>query len=467
MKKNGVLNVAVMVELFRGADAGGQVKCWERFAEAACGYPGDLDLTVFFLGRPARKEMLADNVNLEALSPVLPTDRIPGLPQVAPVTDMAPIHPALYRRLADFDVLHVTHAFAFAMTARRFARWRGSPLVTSIHADLPTFARVYVRDIVKRRFGAGVLTRALLERLRFDEACATAMIRRVSSLVAVSDGVLIGRQADLASLSVRPPPELVSRLRRGVDRGRFNPARRDRSWLAAEFGVPEDVPVLLFAGRIDDSKNVMILAQAARRLLDQGQPLHVFAAGNGIRQRDVRRLLGAHATLPGMLEQETLARVFASADLFVFPSESEIMPNAVLEARASGLPVVLSARDNGAQFIAEPGVDGVLVAACDAEAWAVAVRPLLADVERRTAMALATRHRVEKECPTWAEVLAEDLLPVWRRVAVDNSLPRVPAHTHCATTTAFSLQNPMVDPKRTSEDTAGHRGAPACPGFCP
>lgn len=417
MQRDRVLSVAVMVELFQGPNAGGQVKCWERLAEAARSFADDLDLTVFFLGRPPTVEVMGANVRLEALPPVLATDLIPGLPKLVPVTDLAPFHLALYRRLIGYDVLHVTHAFAFAMTARRFARWRHRPLVTSIHADLPVFARIYAREIIKRHFGDGALAQALLNRAHFDEACATAMIRRVSRLIAESKWVLVGHESDLTSLSVRPPRGHVSRLRRGVDKERFNPARRDRAWLAREFGVPEDQPLLLFAGRIDNTKNVMVMAQAAARLLEQGETLHVLAAGEGMRQLDVRQLLGSHVTLPGMLPQETLARVYASADIFVFPSESEIMPNAVLEARASALPIVLSVRDNGAQLVAEPGVDGLLVQECRPDAWAEALRPLLRDPERRTAMGAAARRRIEADWPDWAEVLAEDLLPVWRTVA--------------------------------------------------
>lgn len=421
------LRVAVTVELLRDAGAGGQVKCWERFAEAACAFEGELDLTVFFLGATPTVDTLSDNVRIETLPPVLSTDDVPLMPKVAPVTDIAQFHRALARRLEEFDVIHATHAFAFAQTARRLALRR--PLVTSIHADLPYFARAYLRDILTKRFGPLIGGRILIDGLKVAEVCARDMHRRVARMIGASDWVLISHEDDLGGYDDAARGKPVSRLRRGINHSRFNPGRRDRVWLAGRFGIPVDRPIVLFAGRVDDSKNVMVLAEAAARLLGQGVELHLVAAGKGTRRHEIHEMLGSDVTLLGMLDQDTLARVYASADIFAFPSESEIMPNAVLEARDSGLPVVLSAHDNGANYVREPGTDGILVDETTPDAWARALWPLLSDPGRRSAMGSAARRHVAENWPQWTDVLREDLLAVWQRVAASRTgaIPPEPA----------------------------------------
>ena len=406
------LKVAVLVELLDGPEAGGHVKCWQRFADAARRLEGAIDLTVFFLGRRAGREEIAPNVRFERLVPMIPTDRIPGLPRSLPMTDLAPHHPALARRLMDFDVLHATSAFSFARTARRVARRRRLPLVTSIHDNLPGLTRAYMRHVI----GTTRAARLVLGRLKFDQIAARANGRTFKRIVTASDWVLASCDEDVTGLGVATGTVRQSRLRRGIDKTVFDPRRRDRAWLHREFGVPENVPLLLFVGRIDDSKSVLRLADAAQRLLAEGQPLHVLVVGAGARAIDIQRQLGTHVTLPGVVPHPVLARVYASADMFVFPSETEIVPNVVLEARASGLPVVLSARDNGASLVAEAGLDGLIVESSAPEAWTSAIRSLLDNPERRVAMGAEARRRIERDWPTWDDVLATDLMPVWRRV---------------------------------------------------
>jgi glycosyltransferase involved in cell wall biosynthesis len=148
----------------------------------------------------------------------------------------------------------------------------------------------------------------------------------------------------------------------------------------------------------------MVLAKAARRLLDQGQELHVLAIGDGEERAAMQALLGSHVTLPGNLDQSELGWIYASSDIFVFPSETEVSPNVVLEAKASGLPVVVAADHGGGQFIAESGRDGVIVAGQDPARWARAAE---------------SRRWAETSWPSWLDVLREDLLPVWRAAAAE------------------------------------------------
>lgn len=418
------LSVGVLITLARGPGAGGHVKCWECLAEAAADLPpGTLDLTVYTMaeGRTETTEALADHVRFTALPAVFGTARVPMLEQGAGHTDLAPHHPALARRLRAHAVLHATDTFTFSQTARRVSRHRrpgrhGTALVASVHTDLPAFTAVYSRDILARLTGSGWLGRRVLDDLDLPGRLGQNATRTVSRFLAGCDRVLVSKEAD-RTLATRATgdPARVHWLRRGLDLDRFHPRHRDRARLRLDLGVPADRPLLVFVGRADDSKRVMTLAEAARRLREAGRSLHVLVVGAGNRRDDVLRLLGPEdATAPGALPQTALPRLYASGDLFVFPSESEVSPNVVLEARASGLPVVLSARDGGARFVRTPGHDGVLVDDADPGAWAAALAHLLDAPEATAAMGLAARRAVEETIPSWRAVLEEDLLPVWR-----------------------------------------------------
>ncbi|MBM3540987.1 MAG: glycosyltransferase, partial [Alphaproteobacteria bacterium] len=362
------LSVGVLVDLERGVMAGGHVKCWERLAEAAARSSARIDLTVYFEGAETRTENVAPHVRLGEMPPAFGTRRLPFLSAIPDHTDLAPLHPRLLRRLLRHDVLHTTDAFfAQARTARLAARLGGAVLVNSLHTDTPAYTRIYAAAIIRLLCGDGLFGRLLVGRWRLPERLEARMARRLARHVARCHASL-DRKA----------------LRRGIDTHRFAPARRDRARLAREMGVGEDRLVLAFAGRLEDGKGVMTLARASRRLLDRGLPIHAVFAGVGRRRADIESLLGAHASFPGAVDQERLAWLYASADLFVFPSAIEVSPNVVLEAKASGVPVVV-APAGGGRFVGESGVDGFVVEDAREEAWADAIARLAEAPARRAA----------------------------------------------------------------------------------
>ena len=316
--------------------------------------------------------------------------------------------------LPKHDLLHATSAFSFAKTARQVAAETGQPFLSSIHTDLPKFTEIYTREIVEQSLGRNFITRALIDRLGFAEKAARNMSQTLDSLLRASDKILVSKEEDWRRLTDMVRIDRIGRLRRGIDKDSFHPKNKNRAKLAEEYGVPEDVPVILFAGRIDESKRAMVLAQAARRLIDAGRKLHVLMVGKGAEMDGIRRELGPNVTMPGVVPQENLSWIYPSCDLFVFPSETEVMPNVVLEAKASGLPIVVSANDGGAQFVTSPGKDGVLVADRAPEAWANAMAPLVSDGVRRAEIAYTGRKTVEETWPRWSEVFRDDLLAVWQ-----------------------------------------------------
>jgi glycosyltransferase involved in cell wall biosynthesis len=404
-----------MVDLARGPNAGGHVKCWERLATAALAFGDRLDLTVFFSGDAPGRTELGANVRLEALPPVFSTRRLAWLTGDLPDhTDLAPWHPQLAARLAaGFDVLHTTDAyFAFARTAARVAERTGLPLVNSIHTATPELTRLFASRTLHRLAGDGALGRLLEDRLRLPQRAEAAKVGALLRHQSRCAHALVSRPVDRERALSVLPAERVHAMRRGIDRNMFSPARRDRQWLAAEFGVPSDAVVVLYVGRMDPSKNILLLAEGVRRAVASGAPLVLLCAGEGRGRGVVRDMLGERAFCPGRIEGECLARVYAAADLFALPSEIEIYGNVVLEAMASGLPAVVTER-GGMGFLIEPGFTGMVIRGEGAEPWAEVLAGLGAAPDRLGAMRRAVCAAAPALLPTWEDVLAEDLLPVW------------------------------------------------------
>ncbi|MEU3148188.1 MULTISPECIES: glycosyltransferase [unclassified Streptomyces] len=419
-------SVAVLVELLRRDTSGGQVKCWEHFARSAARLPGrvpddrggtPLDLTLYFLGERERVEPLSPHVRFVMLRPVLSSAAVRSADDAEDVCDLAPYHPRLAALLPRHDVWHLTHSFAFAATAVRLdqrAARRSAPrprLIGSVHTDVPLLASVYARYLAGRLLPG--------RHPRVDDLLAgqaeTVLRRLRDRLLDPCERVLVPTPEARAELAHTLGPHRVALLRRGVDHDLFRPDPTARARLVGEYGVPDGRPLVLFAGRLDATKGVPLLAESIGLLRAGGSPAHLVVAGSGAEEDTVRRSLGPDVTLLGPLPQDRLARVYAGCDIFAFPSRTETSGNVVAEAMACGLAVVLPEGAHTTRWLAAPGRDGIVVPADDPRTWADALRPLtdgpaVREAVRRRAVATSrTCH------PTWDRVLEEDLLPVWSR----------------------------------------------------
>jgi glycosyltransferase involved in cell wall biosynthesis len=361
---------------------------------------------VHFQGSEPREIALSPSVRYRLLPPVFSSARL--LREAPDHTDLAPWHPRLARHLGAYEVIHTTDAFfCYARTATRFARRHGIPVVASIHTNTPEYARITTAKVFERRYGRGFVYHALNDVLRLPRHVGRLLDwRRERHLSRVS--------AAMASYGATGGCGVA--LRRGLDRALFSPARRDRPWFQQRFRLPPGHLVLMYAGKLNAGKNVPLLAPVAARLREAGVPTHLFCAGGGAERAPLEAALGPLLTCAGPLSQDELARAYASADLFLFPSMIDESGNAAVEALASGLPVLLAAGSGVARRMADcPGLR--VLPGEDPAPWVAAIAELAASPPRRAAMAAAARAYVEAQVPSWAEVLAEDLLPVWRAAA--------------------------------------------------
>lgn len=177
-------------------------------------------------------------------------------------------------------------------------------------------------------------------------------------------------------------------LYQGVDADRFSPALRSQLWRQRLGG--DDRHILLFVGRLSAEKDLRFLADCYLEMAARRRDVHLAIVGDGPMRAELEEVLGARATFTGWLEGDDLAAAYASADLFVFPSSVDTSGQVVLEAQASGLPVVLC-KGSGASENIEPEVSGLEAPRRDSEAFATQIGLLLYDPERRQEMAARAR----------------------------------------------------------------------------
>jgi glycosyltransferase involved in cell wall biosynthesis len=408
------LKVGVLVDLERRPTAGGHVKCWERLARAAC-LRDDLDLTVHVQNAKEGVDELSPHVRFISHRPIFSTERLMWLlGNVPDHTDLSPWHPAVAKALPGYNVVHTTDAFfAMARTAQKVCRRQGIPLVNSVHTDTPGYTRLYARRTVERLFPQAWMRHLLLDVLMFHQWQESILRKRLHKHQAASLFCLDSDPKALEEMKLRLGTGRAGMLRRGIDKDFFDPKHRDRDWLLQRFGIPPSRKVLLFVGRINAGKNVLPAARAAAELAAKGHDIQFLAAGEGEESAQIMAMLGERASLPGSVPVAEMGRLYASSDLFVFPSMLEVLANVVMEALASGLPVLVGA-GSGLERHIEDGISGLIVAE---GGWTQAIDGLLRDLEKRAAMGRAARAQALSTLPSWSDVLAQDIMPFWRKAA--------------------------------------------------
>jgi glycosyltransferase involved in cell wall biosynthesis len=262
------------------------------------------------------------------------------------------------------DLVHVVTEGPLGAAGRRFAIADRIPLVTSFHTDFPRYAARYLG--------------------RWAVAPVRAYLRRFHAAAASTQTPSEATRVELAELGL--PRAVV--WGRGVDSTLFSPQRR--SGARREAMGAADRTVVLHVSRLAVEKDVGTLVASFQRARDRlGDALCFVVAGDGPRAADVRAAL-PFAIHRGFLARAELADLYADADLFVFPSRTETCGLVVLEAMASGLPVIAT-NEGGVRENLRSGINGLALPGGDAAAFAAAIEELAIDGQQRHAMGQAAR----------------------------------------------------------------------------
>src|SRR2546423_2186646 len=197
-------------------------------------------------------------------------------------------------------------------------------------------------------------------------------------------------------------PAKLKILPRGLDTELFYPARRNAAFIE-KFGTRNGDVRLLYVGRVSREKDLDLLAAAYRRLRNEGLSIQLFVVGHGPYAEALAKSL-PEAFFTGYLEGTELATAYASADIFVFPSTTDTFGNVILEAQASGLPVVVSDSGGPKELVAN-GTNGLVTKSHDIEDFTRAIRALVSDPALRNRMAKSARSSVTDR--SWPNAFAK------------------------------------------------------------
>jgi glycosyltransferase involved in cell wall biosynthesis/predicted metal-dependent phosphoesterase TrpH len=292
---------------------------------------------------------------------------------------------AAVQTIADgsFDLIHVCSPGPVGIVGALVSRGLGVPLLGSYHTELTAYAGL--------RSG--------------ERRVAEAMAAGVSAFYGACDLVLSPSPASDATLAgIGVGAEKIARWDRGVDTDRFGPALRElglSELAAAGYAKRDGVIDVLYAGRITREKGADLLADAFLRARAQQPRLRLVLVGGGPEEQRLRDRLGEAAVFRGWLEGDALARAYASADLFLFASRTDTFGQVVLEAQASGLPVIAVA-EGGPLSLIEQRRSGLLCPA-DAPALAAAVLELAGSPELRERLARGGLEAMRER--TWEHAL--------------------------------------------------------------
>jgi glycosyltransferase involved in cell wall biosynthesis/predicted metal-dependent phosphoesterase TrpH len=317
-----------------------------------------------------RLELIGTDANVDRRLPAVAESEValyPGLKLGVP--SLLAVSDALTER--PYDLVHVCTPGPAGLAAAAVARLMGATLVGSHHTELEAYVRLR---------GA-------------DERAAMAVRAAMAALYGRCEVVFSPSAfADCSLTELGIASERIHRWGRGVDLERFSPAVGERE-------LRPDRIVILYIGRLSREKGIDLLADAFLLARERDRRLHLLVAGGGPEEEHLRRRLGEAATFLGWVEHEALGGVYAGADVLLFPSVTDTFGQVILEAQASGLPVLAVDAGASAELI-EDGRTGCLAPA-DPTALAQALcalarRRLLRDRLAAGGLAVAANHSWER-----------------------------------------------------------------------
>jgi glycosyltransferase involved in cell wall biosynthesis len=342
-------------------------------------------------GRGGKNE--SDQRNL-ALEQGIPVSVIPELGRdISPKRDLAALW-KLYRlmRLERPHIVH-THTAKAGFLGRLAARLARVPVVC--HTFHGHSLNGYFNTVTNRVF-------------RFLERCAARLADRVITLSP-------GLKNELLTLGVADP-EQIAVIPLGFDLRAFACQERHRGTFRRELGLNDDAHLIGMVGRLVKIKNVPLLLEGVARLKARLPNLHVAIIGDGEERQSLEkqcRQLNIKELVHFTGWRHDMPHIYSDLDAVLITSDNEGTPVSLIEAMASGCPVI-STRVGGVPDLLEDGRLGPMVPPRDVETLANAVLLLLQNKEETLARAVFARSRVLQKCTM--ERLVADVDALYRQL---------------------------------------------------
>ena len=299
-----------------------------------------------------------------------------------------PAQSAVAAALEDFrpTLVHSATEFGVGMAGRRWALQRGVPFVSSYHTNFTAYASHY---------SLGFLAHPGWSFLRWFHNGARRTYCPTRAI-----------QGDLLARGFRRPHVWP----RGVDTVRFSPAHRSAA-LRTSLGATDDVLVVTYVGRLASEKGVQVALDALRQA-SAARPgaIRFHVVGDGPYEGVLRERAPDGTRFAGRLQGQSLSEAYASGDVFIFPSTTDTFGNVLLEAMASGLPV-LGAAVGPTEEVVGPRA-GWFVEPGNGPAFAAALVQLVDDRSRLAQAAIEARQRAADQSweAIWDALIADYLM---------------------------------------------------------
>ncbi len=298
--------------------------------------------------------------------------------QIAPETRIALPNLMINQHLDAFqpDLIHLFSPALLSVSGMLAGRRRHIPVIANYQTDIPAYANHY---------GLSLFSRPSRNWMRF--------IHNGCHLTLVPSNYTLNQLQKWGYKRLR-------RWGRGVNTAHFGLQHRSDEWRARLLnGRDPRALIAIYVGRLANEKRIDLLLDVARI-----PRIALTIIGDGALRRELEaQFTGTGTHFMGYLFGDDLAKAYASADVFIFPSPSETFGQVVQEAMASGLPAVVI-NQGGVTDLVQDGETGYICEA-DAAAFAAAVRRLRDDPETRAQMAYQARCYAEAH--PWSAIMAQ------------------------------------------------------------
>ncbi|GBF06851.1 group 1 glycosyl transferase [Deinococcus aerius] len=238
--------------------------------------------------------------------------------------------------LRDLDVLHTMHPFLAGRLALTWSRLANAPVVFTAHTQYDQYLHY---TPMPRRVGRAMLRPHI-----------SAFARRVDTVLAPGRAMeqMLREYGFGGEVTLFPNP---------VDLAAFREARGED--FRAEHGVPGDVPLVMYLGRLAPEKNLDVLLRAFARAQASRPELRLVVVGDGPSREEAQDGAPQGVTFTGPLPYARVPDALAAADAFLTASTSEVLPMSMIEALAAGTPLV-AAHSPAALDLVRDGLNGIV-----------------------------------------------------------------------------------------------------------
>lgn len=292
---------------------------------------------------------------------------------------------AVLQALYDFhpDIIHVHEPVQMGLVGLKYVRHTRIPITMTTH-QLPWFVASYLPNIP--------FLRGFVERMLW--AYSLWLVRNYTAVISPTKTI-----SNVIKTKIGVKAKTINY---GIDLQTFkpNPIKKEKSLLRAKFHIPDNAPIILHTGRLDTDKSVACVIHAAAAAIRESDA-HLLVVGDGNQKNSLMELckslgIEANVRFTGFISnKEELAGLYRMSNVFVTASEIETQGIAILEAAASGLPIV-AVKATCIPEIVQHGGNGYLTCPGDIKAMGKSISRILSDPAKMREMKIKSRIIAEK-----------------------------------------------------------------------